>query len=446
MWFPITTLCLLACIVAAHRRERRSALLVALYAWVVSLALGSPLLYVYRVDYLLGADALMGACLCVTTVCYLLVRRTPRDTPVRYERRAFEVRAALVMGVLGMVGCLLLISDAQAGGLQLNPSYLLENLSRIRDEQFQSLADAANRGAIGTLGGLTAPCGLLCILAAVRLGTETDRILRTVAVINFVLLAIVSLGVLAGRATITNVVLLALFSMYLSGRMFRVTPQTAVLAAAAVVSVWFLSTSWISTREDQAASAPILEKTQRASLRPWVESVASGNESVGLALVSIGYFASPIPTLHYYLQTPPLPGPFYGAYSFPLAARFIGTIDGTWTREQWYGLREEIYAPISSRGYFANVWSTWLRDLLVDFGYLGAGMFCALFGVMMAWARNRSEATGALHYHYCEVLVGFALGFGAFTSFLFDPFIAIPFVVAVVLMICTRVSLSEPQI
>ena len=253
------------------------------------------------------------------------------------------------------------------------------------------------------------------MLAAVRLGPQADRALRTVAVINFVLIAIVSLGVLAGRATITNVVLLVLLSMYLSGRFFRVTPRTVVLAAVAVVSVWYLSTSWISTLAEQrqlhrlehgtiethrpgdtarnaAASSAASASPARAASLP----TTGRDEGVGLALVSIGYFASPIPTFHYYLQTPTLPGPFYGAYSFPLAARFVGTIDGTWTREQWYGLREEIYAPISSRGYFANVWSTWMRDLLVDFGYLGAGIFCALFGGMTARARNRPEATGAL--------------------------------------------------
>ena len=79
-----------------------------------------------------------------------------------------------------------------------------------------------------------------------------------------------------------------------------------------------------------------------------------------------------------------------------------------------------------------------LRDLLADFGYIGAILFCALFGGFLAWARNRYEMTGALHYHYLEIIACFTLGFGAFTSFLFESFVAYAFLFALLALGMSR--------
>ena len=66
-------------------------------------------------------------------------------------------------------------------------------------------------------------------------------------------------------------------------------------------------------------------------------------------------------------------------------------------------------------------------------------MFCALFGAFMAWARNRFEATGALHYHSFEVMACFTLAFGAFASVLPFSLLASAFFTAFAVMFATRV-------
>lgn len=435
MLFPITTLCVLGCIVAARRHERRSPLTLALYAWTLGLVLGSPLFFAYRVDYSIKADAFIAACLVVITLAYRLVRLPPRTAPRRYADCPQELQMAKVMGVLGVAGCLLLLANARAAGLQFSVSYLLDNLGSIRTERVKALANSTSREAIETLGVLAAPCGVLCILVAVKLGHDAGRRLQALAVINFVLIAAVSLTVFAGRATLVNVALLAFISLYLGRRrVLSFKPRTLLIASVVAFGGWYLATSWLGTREQQTTTIRILEQTQRAELRPWIERLAQRDESIALAMVSVGYFGSPIPTFHFYLGAPTLPGPFYGAYSYPLPGRVLGTINGTWTPEQWFGIRQEIFAPITGRGYFGNVWATWLRDVLVDFGYLGAIFFCGLFGAFMAWARNRSQAIGALHYHFFEVIACFTLGFGAFTSFMFDPFVSYPFFLALAVM------------
>lgn len=443
MLFPITTLTLLACIVVAYRHERRSPLGLALLAWAASLVLASPLFFSYAVHYLATADALVAACLFATTVAYRLARRAPKAAPSDYDRRSREVAIAKIMGIAGILGCLLLLVDARANGLQLSVSYLLDNLSRIRASNFDSLADSANRGPIGTLGGLAAPCGVICILAAAMLRQRADGTLRMLAIGNFALVAAVSLGVFAGRATISNVTILVVVSLFLTRpRALVIKPKTALVAVAVMCGVWLLGTSWLATREQRLTTTAILQKTQRAELQPWLETIARKSDNVGLAMVSVGYFASPMPTLHFYLSTPELPGPFYGGYSYPMPARIAGTLNGTWTRTSWYDTRQAIFTPMASQGYFPNVWTTWHRDLLVDFGYAGAILFCALFGAFMAWARNRFQQTGAMHYHFFEVLACFTLGFGAFTSFLFESFVAYPFALTIAIMFVVRADLK----
>jgi len=163
---------------------------------------------------------------------------------------------------------------------------------------------------------------------------------------------------------------------------------------------------------------------------------------VGVGLVSLGYFASPLPTLAFYLQQGSVPGPFWGRYSFPLPARAAETVTGTEAPLRWIDVRHEVFAPLEGAGYFGNVYATWLRDLVTDFGYVGAVLFCALFGAFMAWARNAFERTGAVHYHWLQVLACFTLGFGAFAGVLFFAFVSVPFIVAVAIAIWS--AMLEP--
>ena len=65
-------------------------------------------------------------------------------------------------------------------------------------------------------------------------------------------------------------------------------------------------------------------------------------------------------------------------------------------------------------------------------------VFCGLFGTFMAGARSRHEAAGAPHCHYFDVVACFTFAFGAFTSLMWDPFIAYPFFYALAFMVVVR--------
>jgi hypothetical protein len=441
--FPVTAVILAGCLAASIiKGSRRSALTLVLAVWTVEIVLISLPIFRYEVNYSLKADLFVAACLLAATVAYLRARRPGRTPPARYWNRQRETAVAQWLGVIGIVGCLLLLADTQAKGTELSISYLLQNLSSIRAEVFEENTDVFS-GPLALMGQVLAPCALLAIVAAVRLGRH-NRAILWLGVACFALTAAVSLFAYGGRAQLFQAILLALIGLYLGGRRLRLRPRTLMLAAALAGIAWFFSITWYEAREGSAGNnkEAILLDTQRATLRPPFDSAVRNNPSVGSALISLGYFASPLPTLSFYTQQEPLPGPYWGGYSYPQVFTFGAKAAGG--AYDWQTIRVEVFQPFSAAGYYPNVWVTWLRDLLVDFGYLGAVAFCALFAWAMAAFRNRYEATGALHYHMLEAVACFVFAFGAFTSYLWASSIAYAFFAALGATFAVRLSFRTP--
>jgi len=391
----------------------------------------------YRVGYSVSADMFVAASLFAVTVGYFVIRHEPIESPASSSNIRGEAIVANWLALLGIIGSLLLLADARSRGTQVSLSYLLNNLSTIRAAVFDNLAQTTSHTAV--VGSYLAPCSFLSIIAAAKLGRAGGRLLTFLASTSFVLVAIAGLFVYGGRTVLFCVISLLGISLYLGGkRIFTVTPKRLILAVLVVVGVWYFSVSWLNTREGKINTEAILLNTQRAEYRPWIAPIARRNDAVGTALISLGYFSSPLPTLSFYVQQPSRPGPFWGGYSYPLAARTLGKLTGQYGPERWFQIRAEIFAPLESAGYAGNVWGTWLRDLLVDFGYVGTVLYCFVFGAFMAWVRNHFERTGELHYHYLEVLACFTLAFGAFQSVVWYTFMANAFFVAVAIMLAVR--------
>lgn len=430
MFFPITTVVLFGCLAWTYSRDgRRSALTLALAVWAVAVLLPVVPIFSYQVDYSVVADAFVAGCLLVTTTGYFVVRTTPRAPPTTYGEKSREIRLSKLLAVFGIVGCLLLFIDAQAGGAQLSLSYFLENLNATRAAGFEDLERSQAGTPMAVVGGLLASCGFLGLIGAARFARGGGRSLVVLGVITFILIGSVSLLVYAGRTTLFLAVFVVLASFYISGRrILPRSPKIILLAVALIVGGWYVSVSFVETREQRFNPESILRSTQRAEYRPWIALVARGDRAVGVSLVSLGYFSSPLPTLSFYVHQKPLPGPFWGRYSFPLPAR-AAALGGVHT-ERWIDIRREVFGPLESANYFGNVYSTWLRDLLVDFGYLGAVLFSGCFGAFMAWARNSFERTGALRYHWLDVLACFTFGFGAFAGLLFFTLLSVAFFIA----------------
>lgn len=447
--FPISTVALLGCAVVAYLRGgRRNALSLALSVWLFEIVLLSVPLFVFEVEYSLQADLLLAAALTATTMAYVVVRRVSASPRGVYPGRRQEILVTYVLGGIGLVGCLLLLIDARSRGTSISLGFLLENLAQVRESANDPLAQALlGARPLFFVGLYMAACAYLSVLAAVKLGGRANRMITALGVANLVGLGLVSLFVFAGRTILVNAVLLALVSLMLSGRALRIrNPRTVIVIGFLCIGGWFFSVSYFGAREQTVDVDSYLMNLQRAHLAPWVSQVAREQPAVGLALINLGYFASPLPTLSWYIQQRPLPGPYFGGYSYPLPARTVAKIWGSSEADRWSDIRREVFAPLESRGYAGNVWATWLRDLLIDFGYLGTVLFCGLFGGFMAWARNRFDATGALHYHYFEALACFTLAFGAFQNLLWVNIYSNVFFVAVLAMVAVRLQVGRGRV
>jgi hypothetical protein len=432
MLFPVTVSTLAFCLIWASRRgETRSALMVGLGAWAAQLLLIAMPLFDYAVAYSVTTDVFVAACLLASTASYLLLRsRRGGYTPPLAAIRS-SVRLARILATVGIVGGILLLLEAQRTGTELSVVYLLENLTRIRSSMFDDLAYRTAPSQVAIAGSYLSSFSLLAGIATAHLGRQAGR--GTVALTGaaLALLAVSSLFLYGGRATIFYAISLIILSFFLSRRrIVRLTLTRAGLAAVALGAAWYFATEWVLTREQNDDVPYIMMATQRASFDPRIDSLVRGNRSAETALLSLGYFASPLPTLTFYLEQSPLPGPFLGAYSYPLPARVVNRFMGSYDGDQWLETRSRVFAPLESRGYAGNVWATWLRDLIVDFGYAGALIYCGAFAAFMAWSRNLYERTGEIHYHFLEVLACFTFAFGAFQNVLWFTTVATAFFAA----------------
>jgi hypothetical protein len=266
---------------------------------------------------------------------------------------------------------------------------------------------------------------------------------------SLVALTISSLVTQGGRQTFVLLLLAFLIATYLRGTgRFKISVPK-LLAGVLLSSVaFFFATSWLMERQglDFNAEAALF-LTHRATYHTLVERVARADEATALMLLSLSYFASPITTLSYYMQQPDLPGPLWGAYSYPLPMRMIGRLLGDYDPNAWITARRLVFAPLESGGGFANVWPTWLRDLYVDFGWLGALVYLSLFSAFMAWARNRFEKNGYMEFHHLEVLAAMTAAFGAFQNTLAFATTAYAFFIALLMLLIRRLKFrSEPRI
>ncbi len=442
MLFPITVITLVGCVGLARTMDnRRSPLLLALAVWLGSALIG-PVLFRYRVSYSTKADVFTAVCLAAMTCAYLSVRARAQPPPKHYAAKALDIRVAQLLGTVGIVGCVLLLADARNSGTPLSLNYLLGNLGTIRDRQFDALASSASQTNVAVVGTYLASCSYLTVIAAARLGRVGG--LMPLAATNYALITAATLLRYGGRATLFNLALLLAIGLYLGRRrLLPVRPRSVLIVMFAIAAVWYFSVPWLMNRESEHSTNPtlLLAYTQRAELRPFVASITRNDQAAGIALVGVGYFTSPLPTLAYYVEQEPLPGPLWGAYSFPLPTRTVAKLNGTDRPTLWLESRNAVFLPFTRTGYFGNVWATVLRDVLVDFGYLGGSVFFAGFGAFLALARNAFERTGEMCYHYLEVIACFTVTFGAFTSVLNSAFLSSAFFIALVIALGMRTGL-----
>ena len=452
--YPFTILSIVTSLFVATKLDRStSGLRIALYAWTVELVLIALPLLVFKVEYSIRTDLFVAAALLLQTAGYLLIRLHGRPQnltqPVARTERAWgkEIRISLVFAVLGIVGNLILLRSAD---VSINFVVLIQDLENIRNSTFEDLTGLQRTG-LEVAGSYLASASALAIISgayffSVRktIPDQFQRLVRTLlwlAAINFALATLVSLFVYGGRvALVVGVLLFVLAIVLRGGKLLKVSPMRLVVATAAIVTIFFFSTAWLAAREKVTDPATLLRGSQRAEYHPLVEPFVRDSESTGMFLLSVGYYSSPLPTLSYYLERDATPGPLWGQYSYPLLARMYHRVVGTINPPTWLDTRDDVFWPLESAGYPGNVWATWLRDLIVDFGYSGALLFVFCFGALLAFARNRFDQTGSAMWHNLEVIGVLTLVFAPFQNMLWYTQVADAFFFAIIALVLVRLT------
>lgn len=438
MLFPISSVVVFGLIaLVVLRGETRSGLLVVLGAWALSLAMTAAPVLTYRVDYSRVTDVFVACTLAALTASYLLVRRPSLPVSPSAPPPSISISLSRVVAFVGLLGNLLLLADAARRGISFSLGSFGENLESRRDQAFDSAA-AGEASALALVGNLLAPASFLYLILSIR-AKRGDRYTMALALMSFFLITMVALFGQAGRQPIFVAVMFLLVAAWLGGRrLITPSPRTAIVAVLAVASGLYFATGFVAARTGGVNPERLADHGHRAEFPGWIAPTASQRPALGLGLFQFSYFSSAIPTLAFYESQDPIPGPFYGAYSFPLPTKVLAIATGSYTDGMWLQTRLEMQLPLAGQGYHPNVWGTWLRDLLVDFGYIGAVFFCGLFGLLMGWARNRHERTGLLGYHSLDVVLVGTAAFGAFQSLLYVNFGGFTLYMTLVLILAER--------
>jgi hypothetical protein len=433
---PATTVGLaIALLVGRSCREPRNPLILVLCVWALALTLTALPVLDYQVNYSFAADIFIAFCLIAIAVGYRLTRRAPRDAPPAVGSGLdFDLTVARAAAAAGILGNLLLLLHAVQAGVDLSPSYLAANLQSIREENF-SLAQAGGGSFLLTLGGFLSPASFLFIALATRLDMSKKLVWA-----NFASIVLVALFFYGGRQTIIVMILLALISAWLlRKRIIRWDFKTVAVATVVIIGGWYMATSFAATRQGSDFRPDLLLKvTGRAEYSQLLEGPARSSYALRADLLQYSYFSSPIPGLVFYMQSPQVPSPLYGQYSFPIPAQLGRKVVRKRDPEAWQKARKSVFRPFSSAGYVENAWATMLRDLFADFGYVGAILFCGLFGLGLAWSRNAFESTGSALYLAIESYLALTLAFGAFQSVIWTNYVSYGFYFALVALLFRR--------
>lgn len=305
--------------------------------------------------------------------------------------------AFLVVAGLGLAGHAAALYDSlQTSGISLAERFTSKGLSSARAALFEGQATGMT-GTLSMFEPLTAFSFVACTFFLVDLSVQSDRAkqkwARNVALLSAGLIVFNALLVTGGRMnllllTMTVVAVFCLDSRQLFWRHFsqmKRTTRSLLLTFGSVVAltvVVLLGSVFAEARMDGVSPDFLLSQSHRASINPVVSELIGDSKTARFGLFTLSYFTVPIPTLVYFLDLPEhsFPGPFWGQYNFPGFSDNVMRRTGTDLYIGWVAARSQVFGALMLQGYGGNVWSTFIRDLAVDFSKWGVPVFLFFFG------------------------------------------------------------------
>lgn len=431
-------------------------------SWLVGLAMLSLPLFEYYESFSVESGAYVLAVLLVfslgTVIATLVGPRTHRSPESNVGRLADNPPMRLIGLLLlaGIGGTIMLIANAiLSGGLSVGERLDLGNAAAVRldhmdggDSRIGLLYGPANMAS--SLGGLGLAMAMyvvgaritrarrpLVIGIGILLGLNAIGALFAFGSRMFAVFAVVVafLGFVQGRWSIGERVLVSRMGL----RGYLLVGMAAMLT---LVALWFSSTYFLEKRVAETSPTALLYRTHRALLSPEAHEISYRNKPLQYLLFSMSYATTPVATLTYYLDLPEnrMPGPYYGEYNFPAIARWIRRFTFSGNPFSWELARYEIFKPLADISFGTNVWSTIVRDLIADFGKIGALIFVMALGYFSQRLTDTQATNPSVKRGVTLVYVQLILLFSGFISLFFMPQIHWPLYAAIVLLAFGRKS------
>jgi hypothetical protein len=379
--------------------------------------------------------------------------RAVKTVPFRAIHRANFERTLSILVWLGVIGTSLLIVDSiLTSGLNLSSHLDLSNAKAVRDSHMNGEVSR-----IGPLHGVsTALWGMGGAIVALvmyfrGLGSTAISFGLRWGCRAWLLLAVFSGLIVSGSRMEAIFALCVAGFGYLEGRrasgkavirvnFFKRFGKWLLLAPFILVALWFLTTYFLEKRVGGQDAERLMYTTHRATLNNDLRNFIGRNPSAKYFILSVSYFSTPLPTYEYYVDLPDAraPGPFWGEYDFPTVARWIRRFTLNYDPIAWELARMEIFRPLGDIGFGTNVWATLARDIIADFGKLGAVVFFGFLGYLAASLHLTQRRAPSPRAAVFAVYVKLVVVFSGLVSVLYLPIIQWGLISALVLAFMTR--------
>jgi hypothetical protein len=361
------------------------------------------------------------------------------------------IKIFLIIGISGTTA--LILNAIASGSLSVSERFDLSNAAAVRADHMQ---EHANK-----IGPLYGPANFASSVGALGLiyiyyliGRREKTVTKLLRVLAYVLLFINIIGAtfaFGSRMFAVFSLMMAWFG-HLHGRWsvgdkiisfkFETKKYLGWFIGISVILgfVWVSSTYFLESRVAGQDAGSLLFRTHRANFSDEAWGVIKNDKSMQYMLFTASYATTPVATLSYYLELPDSrqPGPFYGEYNFPPLGRWIRRLTFTGDPESWDKARYEIFKPLIDINFGGNVWATFPRDLIADFGKIGALIFLFMMGALSQGLHNSQNMSPSHTKVAVLVYLRIIFLFGGYVSILYLPAIHWPLYVSIVLLLLPK--------
>lgn len=211
---------------------------------------------------------------------------------------------------------------------------------------------------------------------------------RRLAILTTPLLMLIMFeDLLNGARTLTVFTLFSLGYVYLiakpekkprpkSTRRFRKMPSLKVMGFSSVLvigTIYYLFVYFPQARNRKLSGNlnTYLAYAGDVRISQWVTDASQVKHLEWLPMLAYGseYLSGPITKYTFFTRSDGVQNWYYlGRYNFHIVMKVVRILTG---RDHWKTIRRRIAAYSADYGYSPNPWATGVRDLVIDFGYLG---------------------------------------------------------------------------